>query len=198
MLSRRKFAPVLSLLVGRGATMHRYWEKCFGYVGTFAEPLVRELPFRSRWLPRGGGSALPEGRGFPGDTAFSNTVVMAFYVNNDLVDPPVPPATVLPISISNEKQLTENVANRGVVGTCAPVSFAQLVYRFDVAAGAKSPYLTNVQFSYPVRQVFPERRTRRCGRLARRQRQLRLYQLPRADHSRLPGHPPKLISTVRR
>lgn len=75
-------------------------------------------------------------------------------MNNDLIDPPVPPGTVLPASFSNEKQLTENVADQGQVGTCAAVSFAQVVYGFDVAAGASKPYLDNVQFSYLFARYF--------------------------------------------
>jgi hypothetical protein len=102
----------------------------------------------------GGGSAIQEGRGFPGDTPFSDAIIRTYFVDNGLVDPPVAPGTVLPASASNEVQLTENVAQQGVVGTCAAVSFAQLVRGFDVAAGVSSPYLNSVQFSYLFARYF--------------------------------------------
>jgi hypothetical protein len=102
----------------------------------------------------GGSNAFQEGKGFPGDTEYADTVVRPYYVDNGLVDPSVPPGTVLPSSFSNESQLTKNVADQGQVGTCAAVSFAQLVYGFDVAAAAPNPYLDSVQFSYLFARYF--------------------------------------------
>jgi len=81
----------------------------------------------------GGGSGFQEGKGFPGDTDYADSVIRPYYVNNGLVNPTVPPGTVLPATVSNQSLLTANVPNQGEPGTCATVSFAQLVYGADVA-----------------------------------------------------------------
>ena len=94
------------------------------------------------------GSGFQEGKGFPGDTRYADSVIRPYYVNNGLVDPTVPPGTVLPATVSNQALLTANVPNQGGVGTCASVAFAQLVYGTDVEEGATNPLLDNVQYSY--------------------------------------------------
>ncbi len=96
----------------------------------------------------GGGSGFQEGKGFPGDTDYADSVIRPYYVNNGLMDPTVPPGTVLPATYSNQSLLTANVPNQGEPGTCATVSFAQLVYGADVAQKAANPLLESVQFSY--------------------------------------------------
>ena len=94
------------------------------------------------------GSGFQEGKGFPGDTRYADSAVRKYYVDNGLVDPTVPPGTVLPPDVSNEDLLTANVPDQGSVGTCASVAFAQLVYGTDVEALATNPLLDNVQYSY--------------------------------------------------
>ena len=94
------------------------------------------------------GSGFQEGKGFPGDTRYADSAVRKYYVDNGLVDPTVPPGTVLPATVSNQALLTANVPNQGGVGTCASVAFAQLVYGTDVEEGATNPLLDNVQYSY--------------------------------------------------
>ena len=96
----------------------------------------------------GGGSGFQEGKGFPGDTDYADSVIRPYYVNNGLVDPTVPPGTVLPATYSNQSLLTANVPNQGEPGTCATVSFAQLVYGADVKQRAANPLLESVQYSY--------------------------------------------------
>jgi hypothetical protein len=102
----------------------------------------------------GGGIPEEEGKGFPGDTTFAETTVREYYINNGLVDPPIAPGTVLPSTVSNEKLLTANVPNQGLPGTCAGVTFAQMVYGTDVAAAAIRPFLDNVQYSYLFARYF--------------------------------------------
>ena len=97
----------------------------------------------------GGGGGGGEGKGYPGDTDYSKNVIKPYYVNNNLIDPPVDPTIPLPPSWSNENELTGlPVADQGPVGSCAAVSFAQTVYAADAAAGAATPVLDNVQYSY--------------------------------------------------
>jgi hypothetical protein len=97
----------------------------------------------------GSGGDSGEGKGYPGDTNYAADVIKPYYVNNNLIDPPVPPGTLLPRSVSNVSRLGSlPVANQEQVGACAAVSFAQAIYAADAAAGSMRPLLDNVQYSY--------------------------------------------------
>jgi len=97
----------------------------------------------------GSGGGLTEGKGNPGDTDYSKNVIRPYFIDNDLVDPPVNPDIMLPSSQSNESELGQlPIANQESVGACTAVSFAEAVYAAHAVSGAESPLLDNSQYSY--------------------------------------------------
>ncbi len=115
----------------------------------------------------GGGNPPTPGKGDPGDTFYADSVIEPYFVDNNLVDPEVPPNSALPrmvdntdllAAVDNSGQLgTLPVSNQGAVGTCVAVTFTQMVYGADAKAGATAPLLDNVQYSYLFARYFEEK-----------------------------------------